>query len=645
MKRPMLYWVSMFVLGELLNRVLPTAVIGLMAGIGFVILYGKRRLLAVGFLFLVLGVFCMQNLQQKVGYFNLPEGTEIVFHGIVTGEENSDYGNIYMVNIKELRIGEEVKKYCCKARIETDETLELGSRLEGYGRTEAFSVASNPGGYDEKSYWYGRGVFLQLRDVEVYHRVSLHLPLIRYLDRMKGYLYKVYQTVFNEQEAGLACAMVLGDKTDLDRDIKELYQRNGIAHLIAISGLHIAMIGGTLYHLLKKLIGGYRVPGAAGIVFILLYGMMTGLSGATMRAVIMLSVSIGADISGRRYDGMTAMALALFIMLLNNPYQLTQAGFLLSFGAVIAIAVVNPVWKRLWPNCPKYLDGMFVSVSVQLVLTPVMLYFFYEVPVYSVWINVVVVPMMSLLLALLLVCGILGIIWLPAAALPSVPAKWIFALYEGICRGSERLPCHTLCTGRPGTGWVIGYYGVAVLFLVAVYKKDFCRGRLLIAAGSLYAMLFFVFLVPAKLKICVFDVGQGDGIYIRTPGKHHILMDGGSSSKQKVGRYVLKSGIKYYGGVVLDYVFISHSDKDHYSGIAELLEDNTIEVKNVVLPAISNPDSAYRELERKARVKGCKLYYMKQGDYLKMDGLSFLCLNPLEEEYEDKNTGSLVIKL
>lgn len=646
MKRPMLYWVSMFVLGELLNRVLPTAAIGLLAGIGFVVLYGKRRLWAAGMLFLALGAFCMQNLQQKIGYFNLPEGTEVFFCGTVTGVEETDYGYQYRVRIREMQAAGEVrKKYRGKIEIETDETLEPGDRVWGKGSADPFSVASNPGAYDEKSYRYGEGIFLRLNDVEIDRRQSLPCRLPKYLDCVKGRLCQVYQGVFEEPQSGLACAMVLGDKADLDRDIKELYQRNGIAHLIAISGLHIAMIGGTLYHLLRKLLGGYGLPGVAGMVFIVLYGMMTGLSGATLRAVIMLSVSIGADISGRRYDGMTAMALALFAMLLHNPYQLAQAGFLLSFGAVLAIVAVNPVWKKLWPDCPKYLEGLLVSVSVQFVLTPVMLYFFYEIPLYGVCLNIVVVPVMSVLLALLVICGIVGLVWPAAALLPAIPAKWIFLLYEGICRGSERLPCHTLCTGRPGAGWIIGYYGALILFLAAAYRKDFGNSRIIVAAGSLYAVMFLLFLLPGNLSICVFDVGQGDGIYIRTPGKHHILMDGGSSSRQKVGKYVLKSGVKYYGAGTLDYVFISHSDMDHYSGIAELLEDSTVEIKNIVLPAISNPDSTYRELERKARIKGCHIDYMKQGDRLQIDRVCFQCLHPQEASYEDKNTGSLVIKL
>ena len=89
--------------------------------------------------------------------------------------------------------------------------------------------------------------------------------------------------------------MVLGERSNLDTDTKLLYQRNGIAHLIAISGLHIAMLGGTIYHLLRKRLGSYPVAAVLGGSFIIMYGVMAGLSGATLRAVVMLIVSIGAE--------------------------------------------------------------------------------------------------------------------------------------------------------------------------------------------------------------------------------------------------------------------------------------------------------------------------------------------------------------
>ena len=566
-----------------------------------------------------------------------------------------------------------VRNVNIKLLLDGGEGLMLGSLVEGRGKVEPFSHASNPGEYDEQSYQYGKGIVFAIKEAELQRVYEPMFPIRELLQGLREHLAKVYDDILTESNASLAKAMVLGDKEDLDVGIKQLYQQNGIAHLIAISGLHIAMIGGSLYRILRKRIGGYILPAGIGIVFIILYGMMTGLSGATMRAVLMIIISIGAEVSGRRYDLLTAMSVALFFMLLQNPYQLTQAGFLLSFGAVFGIAVIYPVFPRLFPDMPHIVEGLFVSVSVQAAILPVLLYFFYEFPVYSVFLNIIVVPLMGVLLALLIFGALLGSFLPELAKIVMIPVRYIFKIYEGVCNISEELPFHTVCTGRPPLWWVLVYYGGMMMFVLLFYahqmpkhKRSGHDGRKvqklrvskrgnqkaaegfwvwLLAVTIFYGALFGTFLVPRPLTVCMFDVGQGDGIYIRTPGGRHILMDGGSSSKNKVGNHILKNGIMYYGAKELDYVFISHSDSDHYSGIVELLGDNLISISNIVLPKITNPDAAYSELEEMATSKGCHIYYMETGDFLEIDEVSISCLHPDARAYQDKNTGSLVLNL
>lgn len=683
----MLYWVSLFVLGEILSRIIPIKWIGI--GIFGVMAASRtacrlcrrrskelekqgnedrirRRILAIGFIFLMCGIILMQNAQSKSKESDWEEGTKVSFVGKIIKVEPERNGITYIVKAYEVQSEETAKGstgnsviHYVNIKIITkgQECLTLGSILEGHGKVKPFSRASNPGEYDEQSYQYGNGIYFALQEIEIRMVYAPVLPIREMLHRLQEHLCRVYTDVLSEKNASLAQAMVLGNRENLDAEIKQLYQRNGIAHLIAISGLHIAMIGGTLYRILRKWFGGYALPAGAGILFILLYGMMTGLSGATLRAVLMIIFSIGAELFGRRYDLSSAMAAALLFMLLQNPYQLTQAGFLLSFGAVAGITGIYPVWKKLWPDMPRCMEGLFVSISVQAVILPVMLYYFYEVPTYGIFLNVVVVPLMGILLAVLLVGGITGCFIPAAARIVMIPAQWIFKLYEGICNISETMPFHTICTGRPAVWWILLYYGGMLMFLALVYAEkvpshEESRKRAVPfsilwigAVGLFYGALMASFLMPLSLTVCIFDVGQGDGIYIRTPERTHILMDGGSSSKNKLGTYVLKNGLLFHGAKELDYVFISHSDRDHYSGIEELLDMDDITIKNIVLPAIANPDDAYLELQEKAKKRGCSLFYMKAGDFLEIDGIKLLCIHPECAEYKDKNTGSLVLCL
>ncbi|MDE5779582.1 MAG: DNA internalization-related competence protein ComEC/Rec2 [Lachnospiraceae bacterium] len=649
MKRPMLYWAVLFILGEVSYKIFSINEMGIYVIAAIVFLYAvivffrykNNAVLLIGVFFFCGGALCFGYQSKQLILSELYCGKMISVKGTVIQKTEKGQSTEYVIKTK--TVGSE--RLHTKIILSYEEELTLGDLVVLQGEAVSFSNAVNPGQYDEKAYQNGNGIFIKLEHVVLKETVKKGIGIRRLLKYIHNQLRANYEMLFDEQHASLAGAMVLGDKASIDADIKRLYQQNGIAHLIAISGLHIAMIGGTLYRVLRKCLGYYNLAAGFGIGFIFAYGLMTGLSGSTIRAIIMLIIQIGADVFGRKYDSISSIALALCVMLVCNPYQITQAGFLLSFGAIVGIAVVNPVWKQWFKGMPHALEGIMLSISVQLTILPVMLYYFYEIAVYGVILNVVVVPMMSLLLALLLLCGIMGFVCYPLAVIFAIPAEYIFSFYDMLCKYTEKLPFHTVCSGRPSVCWIAGYYILLAVFVWCGFHKSKASRILLSVVLVGIVVLFPSFWLPGKLKICMFDVGQGDGIYIRTPEKIHILMDGGSSSKQKVGSYVLKNGVKYYGAGEIDYVFISHLDNDHYSGVMELLETKEVKIKNIVLPDIANPDEAYWKLENLGRQSGCSLIYMKRGDYIKIGEVIISCLNPLKKEYDDKNSGSLVFQL
>lgn len=655
MKRPMLCWACLFILGEVSILHVSIGISVILAfgmGITFWFLSGARKgfgiffhryrqFLLAGILFYLWGAAAMGLSQYRLKLCQGMVGEELSFSGMVVELEEKEKDTVCVVRTDRLD-GRKIHVYI-RLTVREQKPVLPGVRVTGNGRAAAFSQASNPGEYDQTSYQYGKGVFLWLKDASVMERKLPAVPVRARLYLLRRELARRYDSIFVPVQASLAKAMVLGEKSGLDADIKQLYQRNGIAHLIAISGLHIAMIGGMFYKLLRRLTGSYPWSAAAGGCFICAYGIMTGLSGSAVRAMVMLGISIGADVLGRKYDMLTAIAAALLGMLLFQPLQITQPGFLLSFGAVAGIALFSPLWEE--HKLPAVFTGFCVSVSVSLTLLPVMLYYFYGVPVYGTLLNVVVVPLMSVLLALLLLAVFVQGVSPVLSGIAAYGASGIFGLYETVCRLSEKLPGHTVCTGRPAVLWIVVYY-VVLLSLCLSLRNGSGRGRrrsavmfwMLVAVCS---MLWF----PSKLLVCVLDVGQGDGIYIRTPYRHHILVDGGSSTRQKVGTYVIGSALNYYGCGRLDYIFVSHSDRDHVSGIAELLADPEVKIGTVVFPAITNPDEEYLELVKLAREKGCKVCYFARGDSLALDGLLLTCYHPEERDYADKNQGSMVLKL
>lgn len=228
----------------------------------------------------------------------------------------------------------------------TDDTeYPVGSVLSLSGTVYPIEEKRNPGQFDGKLYYGAKKIAGTVYGENV-HILTVHpSPVRESLLRLKKRLSDVYESTADEKTAGLLKSMVLGDKSSLDAEIKELYQENGIAHVLAISGLHVSLLGLGLYRLLRRGIGHFLLAGIPTIVLLLAYGYLTGTSVSTVRAVVMCVLFILAEILGRTYDMLTGLAFSGLLITVLMPLQLRQSAFYLSFGAVLAIALIAPVWK------------------------------------------------------------------------------------------------------------------------------------------------------------------------------------------------------------------------------------------------------------------------------------------------------------
>ena len=179
-----------------------------------------------------------------------------------------------------------------------------------------------------------------------------------------------------EREGGVLAAILLGEKSDMDPEMKELYQVNGIGHILAISGLHLSFAGLGAYRLFRRLTGSYKAGGLAGGMLLFLYVSMIGMTVSVLRAWVMFLFRVGADVTGRKYDMPTALSVAAVIAVGSNPLYLYDGGFLLSFGALLAICTVIPLVKEESQQ-PVMVRILWPGIAMNCVLWPVILYFFF----------------------------------------------------------------------------------------------------------------------------------------------------------------------------------------------------------------------------------------------------------------------------
>lgn len=221
--------------------------------------------------------------------------------------------------------------------------LPIGSTIVVDGKKEKWNVARNEGNFDEKSYYNSVGSLMKVKGTfEVMEEPLLGVGEFFYCVREN--IKQAYISNLPGEEAGIISAMVLGDKSELDSDTKDLFKLSGLAHILAISGLHISIVGMSIYRLLRKRGTPFGVAGVVSFVLVILYGILTFGGVSTIRAIVMFLIMILADILGEGYDSLSAIGASMIYVLIMYPYTVNSAGFVFSFGAVIGIAVVvNPL--------------------------------------------------------------------------------------------------------------------------------------------------------------------------------------------------------------------------------------------------------------------------------------------------------------
>ena len=466
--------------------------------------------------------------------------------------------------------GRKCKVLCYMEVEDTFPSSLIGRQIVLTGKAGNFAAAENEGQFDELSYYRKKGHVFKLFSCRVLSATGKGNAIKQVLAAYRDKTADFYVRTLGEKDGSVLCAMILGMRSDMDREVKSLYQASGITHILAISGLHISLLGLSLYRLLRRC--GLMLPlsAAVGVSFVILYGIMVGGSSSVFRASVMLGLQILADLADRTYDLLTAMALSGLLLLMGKSEYLTDAGFLLSFLAVLGIGIFSePLgeWfcalassEKGW--CKSLCAALAVSLSVALATTPVILWFYYAYPPYSIILNILLVPLMSVVL----ISGIAGGVFRMAVFL--WPAKIVLLLYEKTCFLFQKFPFHRIVTGRPHLWQVIVYYLllVVLLYLMRVIKEH----RIIKALIIVFAVLCLFLPRNAGMRVDMLSVGQGDCVVIADGKGHVVLSDAGSSDVNAVGEYRLLPYLKYNAIRRIDAVYLSHPHADHYSAIEEL---------------------------------------------------------------------------
>ena len=686
-----------------------------------ILISSGRRPLCVILVLTVLWIICFYD--PPVADTGPPDGDKVRL--IASVEEMYINGDKNELTVSDV-VTETGKKYCDRLKLyggdnkyskREDQSLpdlKIGNTISFFGTVKSFREPGNPGQFNELSYYRSMGIDARffVSDLKViddsYDMIAMALYDIRSLFR------DAFYEVLPEKEAGIITAMVLGEKQGLSDDVKELYQENGIAHILAISGLHISMIGFGLFWILRKTVFALKPAAVVTGMMLFLYGQLTGFPLATRRAFIMTVIYLIGKIIGERFDRLNALAFAAVVELILHPMSLYQSGFLLSYGTVLGIILFVSEFEKIRIGGDKSIrQALFNIISgslgVSLVTLPVIVQSYHEVPVFSVVVNALLLPLMSLMLGMSLLGGVIYPLIVICSKFVFGIVYYILQVYNTVCETISFISIHTIIIGHRSMISIIIYYVILVFtsridccflaqtahlikclslrsgrnnltadiaesecdnsFLLSPRNESDCgvcetlsvssrvsqRSNQMSTWIKLIILLVnvVIFLLPTKTKgltITNLDVGQGDCACIRYDDKT-VLIDGGSSDVKQVAKYRIVPYLKYMGIDTIDYMIITHSDADHINGFEEMLnkEDHFgIRIKNVVIPQITGNDQSYTGFESEViKANGInRVINISAGDMIRISDMTLSCLHPSKGyAWEDANDYSTVMEL
>ena len=416
---------------------------------------------------------------------------------------------------------------------------------------------------------------------------------------------------------GLALALVLGDRGELDPDLAERFRRSGTAHLLAISGLHVGVVAVVLGGTVRRLSACWpgvrrRVPPrliglAAGVAAAALYGSLTGWAMSTRRAAAMAAAVAVALASGRRVDPLQVGAAAWCGLLLADPAALTEPATLLSFGSVAALVRLTP---RMHGR--PVLSLVAGSAAVALGTAPWTLSLFGQASLVSVPANALAIPLLGLLLVpLLLSSTALGLVWpaggtaILAAADPVARAGCAALSVAGDPRWSPQLEVQPA-----GAATVIS---VVALFAALALPRRRARW-----AGAVFAALLATLPFrpgappPGMLTLTALDVGHGDALVLTFPTGETLLVDAGAANRGfDAGERLVVPALRRLGVSRVDLALVTHLHRDHYGGMGAVLRE--LDVGALFLPVPPSPEHGSAEVVAVASTQGTPVGILSAG--------------------------------
>ncbi|SFA95386.1 MULTISPECIES: DNA internalization-related competence protein ComEC/Rec2 [unclassified Bacillus (in: firmicutes)] len=518
---------------------------------------------------------------------------------------------------------------------------------------------NNPNSFQYKIYLERKRIYwiADIKSLEIVpQKPSLAHPLLE-LRRVRDKEIKMIEENSPPSIAPITAAMIFGERSLIHQDILNAYQKIGVIHLLAISGLHVSLLAAMIYYLGIRV--GFMRESMKKFLYIILpiYSVLAGATPSVNRSVLMMICIM--FFSKRKFSfkvgAIDGLSFSFLLLTLMDPLVVYDVGFQLSFSVSLGLVLSAPViLKKASDKLALLLTTSYIA---QLCSIPFILFFFFKTSILGVVVNLIYIPLFSFVFmpSVFFLYFLRKLFGYMPMSIEKVLSLFI-SISNKLAIKLSTLQYFEVITGRLGSFLTIVI--ILLIIFVHVYWERHSFDK------KLWVIIFlpwiFVIFLPfashfhPEGEVTILDVGQGDCIFIRLPNNHgtYLIDTGGvlkfeqeewrrRSKEFEIGRDVVVKFLNGKGVSTIDKLILTHGDMDHVGGAVGVL--NGIKVKEILIPSVKETSETVKEVAKLAKQKQIQIVKVSKGDYWKSGPYSFEILNPKENFDGESNSGSIVI--
>lgn len=574
---------------------------------------------------IILFLLLIFSFSQSYIRFNThADNSKIKSKGIITDVRNYDKYN-------RITIRSGIKKYYTY-----DKTKKFirGDIVKYAGVLKKHERRSMPLLFDARNYYYSNGINYKIDNANL---KFVSKSFLSGLESLRIRASEIFDNKLSPSAADISKGITLRyrEDTEIIKNIVDV----GLSHILSVSGLHLGIIFIMIFYLISLTGVGIKLRYLLSCIIMFLYSFMIGFNPSLLRALIMIFVLMYKRIYRPNISDVDSLLFTASVSLIINPYYIYSIGFILSYLCIYGIIFIFRKFRKLYSNKDgfknKFYSALFLNISIQIATLPIVIYFFNKINIFSILINILLVPIFTLYLILsmlLLFTSRINIIsTIIAFVLNNIMS--IFDFIASIFNNS----IFNLILKSPPLIIIVIYY--IMLFYLLRYDKikylriDYRAVMIMLVILSIPSPLHFT----NQDRIEFLDVGQGDSALITIGGKNILIDSGGNRFNiGSVGENILEPYLIKTGRRNIDIALITHFDYDHVGGFTEV--SDKIKIKNMFANHFHEGDDS----EHSKRIKNLNYKILKEDANLKINKNYTLSLIPGNTNLNNENNRSAV---